>query len=84
MSVTTNVRRVDPSVLVALASYAGEVTRCKTRAMSHTLSSSDRLRRGAPNAGAWLTERSAARRQRRAARRAAIEAKAAALADALG
>ena len=78
MGVIFKARVVPANVTAALAAYVGPVTRVETRPMARALSASDRLRSGAPNAGAWLTERAGARRARRAARAAAVAAKAAA------
>ena len=85
MSVTLSRRPVDAVALVALAAYSGPVTRCPPGKPSRALSASDLVRSGVgPCAGAWLSERSSARRTRRALRRAAAEARAAAMADAYG
>lgn len=75
MAIRLTSRAVDAASAAALAAYAGPVTVVPARAMSPALSASDLLRVGAPNAGAWASERSAARRQRRAARKAAVEAR---------
>lgn len=76
MSVTLRVKCLDPHTAALLAAYAGPVTRVAGVVKDPALSASDLVRSGAPYAGAWKAERSAARKARRALRKARAEAKA--------